>query len=396
MHIQRPFIETMNEQPEELLPYLPRWEIENLIKRRDDAKIISEHIVDKNDKAYDALARIMTDYPRIALYVPLWMLKFAPEEFYDPYLEAWRKCWPYRDIAETFNIGDVLEKGTYWGKPRRVVKAMHLVPWLVEYGYLTFGDIISIFRCMGQDEILAESLFDAVIYMRQEGMITDDDYNKAMKFKPNPRYPFEEMRQIYESDARKQWLDEKAHNYYVGKDFQLKNPAGPFSKNIQESDLYGKINLQEGKYCLIGGSHLKGYGRNRSDFDVYIYDKKSGTINGFEPYAGRPTAISHLLLDTLWVGTDEEDTKWTQYGTVCNCIEELDQAKHISCLVRMEMDLLQFRLMHKGIICAYPDLFKDQPETSPIDIGSAFYKDAYREIAVQLYAKYIVLPKEFK
>ncbi len=398
MYLRRPFIEIMHEVPEEYYPEIPTWELKKTLDHQKLANSICEHVANRNNPqvCYEALVKIMHHYPRISLYVPFWILKDAPEHFRDEYLAAWQKCWAYQDVEEAFNIGDILEKNCRITEPRRVVKAMHLIPWLVEYGYISTQDILQIMRCLRDDRVVTDSIFDAVTYMRQNETIGDEMFGEFDKYKHAPHFPYASLSQLYDTESRKQWLNEKAHNYFVQPGFKLRNPTGPFSANITEHDLDGKIALEEGKYYLIGGSRLKGYGRDRSDFDIYVYDELSGTINGFEPYAGRPSIIAHLLFNTMWVGRDERSTTWAQNKAVFDCLRKLDKLSRQECLIRMEMDLLQFRLMHKGIICAYPELFKDDPELSPIDIKSAFYKDTYRDIAIQIYAKYIQLPEELK
>ncbi len=398
MYLRKPFIEVMHEAPEECHSELPTWEFRKMLKRKQQAESICTHVIKRNNpqSCYESLIEIMRDYPRISLYIPFWILAEAPEYFRDHYLEAWQKCWAYQDVAEVFNIGDILEKDCRVSEPRRVAKAMHLIPWLVEYGYISIQDVLQIMRCLREDRITTDSIFDAVTYMRQKEMIGNEMFNEFDKYKHAPHFPYGSLSILYESNERKKWLEEKAHNYYAGSDFKLQNPAGPFSLNITEEDLAGKITPEDGKFYLIGGSRLKGYGRSQSDLDIYTYDALSGTVNGFEPYAGRPSFIVHLLFNKVWVGKDEQSTTLAQDKAIFDCLRKMNEQSRHECIIRLEMDLLQFRLMHKGIICAYPELFENDPELSPIDIKSAFYKDVYRDIAVQIYAKYIQLPKELK
>ena len=66
--------------------------------------------------------------------------------------------------------------------------------------------------------------------------------------------------------------------------------------------------------------------------------------------------------------------------------------QHMS-LERLESDLLQYRLLHKGFsrfagnknyaTGLYPEMDGDCP----------FYDDSYRRIATMLYAKYVLIPK---
>ena len=77
------------------------------------------------------------DYKRILLYLPLSDLKGAPNFFKDAYLDAWYSLLRVQDVRENFYEGDSFEVDARpEGKMERIVKCVHLVPWLIEAEYL--------------------------------------------------------------------------------------------------------------------------------------------------------------------------------------------------------------------------------------------------------------------
>ena len=62
-------------------------------------------------------------------------------------------------------------------------------------------------------------------------------------------------------------------------------------------------------------------------------------------------------------------------------------------LDRLESDLLQYRLLHKGF-SRFTGKKKFMTELySEMDGDCPFYDDEYRRIATMLYAKYVLIPK---
>lgn len=396
MHIQEPFIETLYAQPKLFVAGASYdalgYTLDPLLRRKKAADNIIKNGI-KGGKTwliYLYLEEIMSEYPRLSLYIPFEILEKAPDGFKDSYLCAWRECWAFHDYRELFNLGDIYEKEASSGEPERIVKAMHLVPYLVKFGYISTGDVLNIMKYMRNDNLLRWSLMDAVEVLRSWGLIDSAQYRALKGFKLKPRQQAQKL--LYETDARKKWLEEMANNYGVTGKIELKNPTGPFIRNINAAEILKGRELKPDCYYLIGGSRLKGYGRDNSDFDIYEYDAKSGCIRGMEPLSNHPGAYSHLILDTVWVGENVVETVKAQFSAAERCF--CNEAVRRESLERTEMDLLQFRLMHKGIPCAYPELFNNPKKKAPIDDNSAFYKDEYRYIAMQLFVKYIILPEK--
>ena len=392
MHVQMPFIEVLNRPLDRLYG----------IDSRADGEIswhnsLSRAICEEIDRAegysnefYYAVGAIMAKQPRLALYLPFSALCAAPDEFRDAYLDAWKQCWSYRDIRECFNQGDIYERTARRGEPERIVKAMHLLPWLVEYGYLTGRDVLTIVRFMQHDELLCWSAMDALVVLERRGLIARTQSFKIREIlsKMPPRMATPKL--IKNTPERQKWLLDRADNYGVGEDFTLRNPEGPYLPNLDE-DLE-RFMPPEGQITLIGGSRLKGYGRPKSDYDVFHYDIRTGQIVETALLCDDIANVVHLILCTAWLGRDEDDVARLQHEAAAHYIS-LDQETKERCLSRMELDLLQFRLMHKGFPAAHRlDCARETRQFTSIDGASAFYDDRYRKLATKIFVKYLWLP----
>ena len=395
MHIAAPIIDAMHDLPPQFQAVLNDAQNYHLAERKYLAKDVCEYLnnkkpssLDKNN-FYRSVTEILAKYPRLALYLPFKTLKEAPKEFRPRYLEAWRECWAYRDLREAFNLGDIYESSAAIGESERIVKAMHLVPWLVQYEYLGESDIVTIMRFMHDDNLLCWSLKDAasVMYFIDKLSVKTwkaiKEINIAARTKPPTL--------IVETAERRHWREARAKNYNFGENFSIKNPTGPFSDNI-DYETIGKLEVPDDQILILTGSRLKGYGRNDSDFDIFHYDPIAGVIKEYEAVVDHPAVFAHLILDSAWIGNTERGTQRAQYFAALRYLQ-LNEEQRRQSLLRMEMDLLQFRLMHKAFPAAHPkDCAQETKTLARIDGASAFYDDRYRAIATQLFAKYIVLP----
>lgn len=393
MHVQAPFIELLYKPTDPILSGLNPSAREKISWRNSLTRTICADLEQGrpySDAFYGAIATIMDEQPRLTLYLPFNVLEHAPEGFCDAYLGNWKRCWGYRDIRECFNQGDIYERTARRGEPERIVKAMHLLPWLVQYGYLSANDVVTIVRFMREDQLLCWSAYDALEIMEKREQISRDQSFKIREFMSclTPRLATSEL--LVETPARKQWLAERSQNYGVGEEFELRNPTGPFSANLDES--VQAFTPKAGQITLIGGSRLKGYGRPQSDYDIYHYDLYSGQILEMVPLCDDIANVAHIILGMAWMGPDEKNVAAAQYEAAKHYIS-LDAETRQRCLNRMEMDLLQFRLMHKGFPAAHPrDCSIETRMFDSIDGASAFYDDRYRIIATELFIKYLWLP----
>ena len=126
----------------------------------------------------------------------------------------------------------IYERTARRGEPERIVKAMHLLPWLVEYGYLTGRDVLTIVRFMQQDELLCWSAMDALVVLEQRGLIARTQSFKIREIlsKMPPRMATPKL--IKNTPERQKWLLDRADNYGVDEDFTLRNPEGPYLPNL--------------------------------------------------------------------------------------------------------------------------------------------------------------------
>jgi hypothetical protein len=175
---------------------------------------------------------------------------------------------------------------------------------------------------------------------------------------------------------------------------------------------------------VVGGSRLKGYGEHNSDTDLGIFVKpgvpeatkaiirqRAAELFGaddqpieiwleehngaltirdlVEPDHGTADAYwTHLLFNTVWVGQDSVVNKIRQQ--LLFPYFEQNQNRDLY-LERLEQDLLQYRLLHKGYERHYPRVSAPQPEA--VDGQSIFWDSGYRRLATQLFLSRVFLPK---
>ena len=116
-----------------------------------------------------------------------------------------------------------------------------------------------------------------------------------------------------------------------------------------------------------------------------IYQSKIGTAD--------PNII-HLLMNTVWASANDAYNLKSIREEALRPYFELpeDSLKRAHCLCRLESDLVQYRLMHKGFKhtrSAQPTWLAQYPT---IDGASAFYDDDYREIATTILMSYLIMP----
>ncbi|MFA6042173.1 MAG: hypothetical protein WCV85_00755 [Patescibacteria group bacterium] len=227
--------------------------------------------------------------------------------------------------------------------------------------------------------------------------------------------------------------------------------AGPFSKNLSElkaevqdtqnivAAIEANPELSQKLYpvVLLFGSRLKGYGANGADVDTGVFVrpgvapseheklqkqlKETFTQNhlqgdvvafwleetkgglGVQDFNSPEVSLgesswTHILFGAAWEGNASEirelreklltpymyDTQKTLHGREARglYIEEL------------ERDTLQYRLMHKGYERFFPAHGGIQtPHADRIDGQSTFWDSGYRQLATQLYANRVFLPK---
>ena len=331
--------------------FLDRPLIETLFKERKETRTVEN---------------CLAENPRLALYLPFSTLKAGNESFRELYLEAYVKLLNRYDVRENFYLGDIFEPEARKNGFDYVVKATHLTPWLIEYGYLTLETV----------EDIAKYFDDPLLYQ---------GFAEAIKTRFFKLYykRYEKPEPLFNSERRKKWLES------LGEKCKPGNLTGNYLENLRG------IKLPEpkaGEILIIGGSRLKGYGRKNSDLDFYVIDQngeiQDEKINFGSVFSGNPN-ITHLIFDTAWYG--EEELVKTVRGQALEKLMRLVGKERERALERLENDLLQYRLMHR-FSSIYDDVSSETKNLSDIDGASAFYDERYRELATELYLDYVFIP----
>lgn len=379
-------------------PIIERFgeDIEIDILRKSAAEVICQYFADRSNQDsqrayYNAVEYLLKhrDSKRILLYLPFDELASAPKSFRDAYRNAWYSLLGVYDARENFHKGDTFELDARPnGELERVVKCAHLTPWLLAAGYIDCSELLDILHYNGDDPILLRSFRDVFGYIYDHKLLSPNDLKKfhAVVEKAPPREP---IQPLYVSQKRIEWLDKR--NQKPGK---LLTPnahlEGPFSPNLKLME--GRLeqiraNLAPDEIVLIGGSRLKGYGTVDSDLDIWsLRDLENDRIL----YPGSLHSI-HIFFNSAWIGgKNVTDVPRIAKEKIASYIGVAD---HRMLLERLESDLLQYRLLHKGFSTF---IGKRSLMTSPypeMDGDCPFYDDEYRRIATMLYVKYVLIPK---
>lgn len=346
----------------------------------------------ERERFYSACTSLLRDRhsERILFYLPLRLLEDAPVTFREAYCEAWYRLLWVRDVRENFHTGDCFELDARpEGGLERVAKCVHLTPWLLKFGYITQEQVLSILKENRDDEILLRSFRDTWGYIRKNKILGDAE---LLALTRETAHLSERRKQepLYVSEERSRWLRER------DKSVRLLTPLakleGPFSDNIpvirsQLEEIAAGLGPSE--VVLVGGSQLKGYGTEESDLDVWRLQQLEASD---EFYPGSPEA-AHIYMNTIWLGGEvvAEDLErivdrvMERYRDPAVC----DFGTKRRAIERLESDLLQYRLLHKGFARFSGKEKFDVP--MEMDGDCPFYDDEYREITTMLYVKYVWL-----
>lgn len=376
--------------------------IQQVYERREIAKCVVNYfkvaqtgerkLSETKVRYYHAITTLLqdSDYRRILLYLPLSDLKDAPNFFRDAYLDAWYSLLHVRDVRENFYEGDSYEVGARpEGKMERIVKCVHLAPWLIEAGYLKYHDLANILDANTSNETLIRSFANTLNFISDRCLLSTHEienlHNMTAMVAQRKR-----IMPLFTSEKRRKWLELRKNQLEPTLLTPKATLAGPFSPNLLA--LVGdfeKIQSELKPYdiVLVGGSRLKGYGVTDSDFDVFSLERLE---NIKETHVGSPHA-AHLYFNSVWIGGDGvTDLMKVAVKKVETYYSTPDRRMSIE---RLESDLLQYRLLHKGyqkfmrgcnsLATGYTDLDGDCP----------FYDEGYRKIATELFVKYVFIPK---
>ncbi|OGF37251.1 hypothetical protein A2531_02790 [Candidatus Falkowbacteria bacterium RIFOXYD2_FULL_34_120] len=153
---------------------------------------VSKNYLQENQIAglYGELSDLLEDsrdYHRIILYLPF---EFLPDVSWKPfscdlqeemqrfkatYMNTWYHLLNVHDVRANFVDGDVLEKESRGGDDfPRVVKAAHLIPQLVEKGFLSIKEIYDLLEDT-EDMVLQENIKESLFILDDLGFISGQD-----------------------------------------------------------------------------------------------------------------------------------------------------------------------------------------------------------------------------
>ncbi|MDP3792356.1 MAG: hypothetical protein Q8Q89_01365 [bacterium] len=453
-------------------------------------------------KLYDDLSDFVAnkDNARIILYLPFEILPSLNKPITDSrlerqrirfasfYLTAWRNLLfsNENDLRTNFIDGDVWEPEL--GENPRVRKAAHLIPELIERGFLSISEVYAILVNSTEDKVLQESLLDVLPILADKNLITNKvavrtkftrkpipenpsrallariawdkqeklnqkikegaakfikEISKTKRIEPeNAKYFLEPLTKFWQNSSieiRDELVSVLSHWFYFGivnendlKLFGLKKPnlESPSDKEAADEieGIIEKIRNNEKLSQIlypIGiafGSRIKGYGKLSADLDIAVFvrpdvswnDRKTiyenlGKVTEFwlkecgELIEVREVPLEynniaekdwvHILLQGIWFGKDSEIVALRQ-KLLPRYLTSTDENERIMWIRQLELEALQYRLMHKGYARFYPLLSRAQTEHSYlIDSDSAFWDPGYRRLATKLFITRVFLPQ---
>lgn len=379
-------------------------ELTEQVRRRSElARDISEYFAGEGDeeKYFEAGAELLgdPDNRQLALYWPLEDLELATVDFREAYVDAWQEMLLVHDMRENFNTGDVYEPEARPGDPERVVKAAHLLPWLLRAEFVSAENVADLVDNSG-DIVLKRSILDTKRMLEDWGLMSDELAERFGQLEGEVP-PREKPEPLFISERRREWLEHKDDPVTgVHKDAAL---AGPFTENLKyvEPEMEKiRAEVPEDALVFVGGSKLKGYGGDNSDLDVYIWGGEA-TQDFYDEYdvhrlpenLDANANLANVVFDTVWLGNDEMCAEGRE-ELVRPYLELPEGDERMRSVERIELDLLIYRLLHKGFARMVDDeLSAETKGYEEIDGGSAFYDPRYRRVATELFAKYVFIPR---
>lgn len=398
----RPQIEKHAENADKIVAYLDDFE-------RGEATI-----VEKN-RFYEGVCNLLDnpEQERIALFLPFESFptpkehSYEAERFRESYLSAWGNLLNVQDVRASFVDGDVLEVDARPGDPERVVKAAHLAPWLAQSGLLKSDDIISLAQD-GGDELLTRSLLETKNLLSDLNLLSEAELAALENIENNLPEKSPTGAPKYITIARRTWLAEKARGFarpvHAPSETSLSQPlSGRLLELGIEIDVAKQ--LADGldpswsyNVVWLGGSRLKGYSQDSSDLDLYVPVKRPiSANNGLQTIPVTEIerdlpGYAHEVFDMAWIG-EPDKIQQLQRQIVPQYFFEKDPLVRRRSLERLEQDLLEYRLLHKGYPRLHPDTNPEYKKYLSMDGQSAFYERGYRIIATKIFANSVFIPR---
>ncbi len=393
-------------------------------KHAENAQKITEYLDDleqgeattaEKERFYESVCDLLDnpEQERIALFLPFESFptpdeqSYGAQRFRESYLSAWGNLLQVQDVRASFVDGDVLEVDARPGDPERVVKAAHLTPWLVKSGMLQTSDIIAL-ASEGGDELLTRSLLETQALLADMKLLSEEDKIELSRIKASLPEKSPLAPPKYITIARQAWLAEKARDLErpslsldgVDLGSSLGSRLEGLKPEIEAAERIAAELDPEQTYGVVwlGGSRLKGYNQNNSDLDLYVPVKAPIERVG-DAYAVPVLEIrqdlpshAHEVFDMAWVG-DVDKVQQLQREIVPEYFSEEDLQTRKWTMERLEQDLLEYRLLHKGYPRLHPDTNPEYKKYTSMDGQSAFYERGYRIIATKIFANSIFMPR---
>ena len=118
---------------------------------------------------YARLDTVIRFENRLALYLPFLIMRQAPQFFREAYMYAWQNCLKKIDRRDDFTVGVSDEV---------VIKAAHLLPWLIETGMMQRTEIMRRFGYAKKNSLLYHNLAETAPILLHRGYITQEQYEK--------------------------------------------------------------------------------------------------------------------------------------------------------------------------------------------------------------------------
>lgn len=142
--------------------------------------------VEQATRFYECATELLSDEDtrRLLLYLPFEALPpagwepssatvaRAAESFRESYIDAWYRLLGVHDVRTNFDDGDLLEVEHRSIEPERVVKAIHLLPMLVQRRLLPANEALRLFE-LTPDPVMKKSLAEAIAVLHDLHLIAD-------------------------------------------------------------------------------------------------------------------------------------------------------------------------------------------------------------------------------
>lgn len=378
-------------------------------------------------------------------------LKIMIEKFTEVYMGGWYELLGVNDVRANFVDGDVLEAELRSEPLGRVTKVAHLIPVLLEKGFLSIPEITQLIED-NPNSTLQKSILDTLPVLVDMSLLSQEELDKIIQTnnlnldkKKDTPIPPEKI-----TEARAKWLKEKDEPIEISEhpDDQLDMPFSKREEMLKTDigDLEHVVNSIESDpelnrflypAVILFGSRIKGYGLPKADLDIAVFvrpeissedrselkkllantfshEKIKGKVVEFwlknsedglsiidSPDSTNTMADSrwaHVLFEGAWIGSNitvRELYEKLLSGYLYSenkTINGIDARR--TWLEEMEKDTLQYRLMHKGYARFFPKQGGIQTSNSDrIDGQSMFYDSGYRRLATKLFLEKIFLPQ---